>query len=66
MDWISIENQYPKCSSTVRLLVDGKMILGFYDQVSSNMGDFYDAETGYIVEKVTHWTPFSEPPNELD
>ena len=57
MEWISVKNEYPECFVDVLLLVDGKTILGFYDQVSSNMGDFYDAQTNYILENVTHWMP---------
>lgn len=61
-------NKYPKThpiSGKDVLVFDGSRFrVGYWDRVSSNLGDWYDSSTDYIIAFVRNWTELPEPPEE--
>jgi len=60
--WISVKDRFPEKGQFV-LCVSNKIIFqAWWDRVSSDCGDWYDAQNSWIIEDVTHWMPLPDLP----
>jgi len=65
MKWIKTKDQLPENGQDVIFWKDGSVWMGFYDTISSQIGDFYCLDD-MIVGGVTHWMPLPPKPEEDD
>ncbi len=64
MNWIRFPEKYPPPGVDV-LMFDGVRIrIGYWDQVSSMRGDWYDSSTDNIIGFVRYWNKLPEKPEE--
>lgn len=64
IDWINVNYKLPCKGESVLFVSKGRIFHGWWDNVSSISGDWYDIQNSWIVEDVTHWCNLPRIPTE--